>query len=236
MAKNGHQIWQMAEVDLLENIHNGSADGSTLVFTAGMSSWTAVAEIPQLATRTDARHPPAPPLPPGRTAYEIDFAIEGTETQYVEVELDPGESAVAEAGAMMYMTGGIGMETIFGDGGTQQQSGVMNKLLTGESLFMTVLATTVPASSRWRSRRPTQARFSRWSCRSSRASSSVKKTPSYAPRRGYPSASPSRKRSAWDCSVAKGSSCNVSRATASPSCTRVHRPSRGSASWGGLAR
>jgi hypothetical protein len=138
MAKDGRQIWQMAEVDLLENIHNGSADGSTLVFTAGMFSWTAVAEIPQLATRTDARHPPAPPLPPGRTAYEIDFAIEDTEMQYVEVELDPGESAVAEAGAMMYMTGGIGMETIFGDGGTQQQSGVMNKLLTGESLFMTV--------------------------------------------------------------------------------------------------
>lgn len=148
MAKNGHQIGPMSEADLVENIQNGSADGSTLVFTAGMSTWTAVAEIPQLAPRgTDPQHPPAPPLPPGRTAHEIDFTIEGTEMQYVEVELDPGESAVAEAGAMMYMTGGIGMETIFGDGGAQQQSGVMNKLLgagkrllTGESLFMTVFS------------------------------------------------------------------------------------------------
>jgi uncharacterized protein (TIGR00266 family) len=64
--------------------------------------------------------------------------------QFVEVELDPGESAVAEAGSMMYMTPGISMETIFGDGG-QTSGGVMNailgagkRLLTGESLFMTV--------------------------------------------------------------------------------------------------
>ncbi len=66
--------------------------------------------------------------------------------QFVEVMLDPGESAVAEAGAMMYMTPGIKMETVFGDGsGRQQGSGVMGallgagkRLLTGESLFMTV--------------------------------------------------------------------------------------------------
>ena len=65
--------------------------------------------------------------------------------QFVEVELDPGESAVAEAGSMMYMTPGIEMETVFGDGSQQQRSGVMGELLgagkrliTGESLFMTV--------------------------------------------------------------------------------------------------
>ena len=93
MAKHGHQIGPMSEANLVDNIHNGSADGTTLVFTAGMSTWTAVAEIPQLASRgTDAQHPPAPPLPPGRTAHEIDFTIEGTEMQYVEVGLDPGES------------------------------------------------------------------------------------------------------------------------------------------------
>src|SRR4026209_1900088 len=64
--------------------------------------------------------------------------------QFVEVELDPGESAVAEAGSMMYMTQGIQMETIFGDG-SGQKSGVMGallgagkRLITGESLFMTV--------------------------------------------------------------------------------------------------
>jgi uncharacterized protein (TIGR00266 family) len=81
---------------------------------------------------------------PGRRAHEIDFTIHGSEMQFVEVELDPGESAVAEAGSMMYMTPGIQMETVFGDG-SQQRSGVMGALLgagkrlvTGESLFMTV--------------------------------------------------------------------------------------------------
>jgi uncharacterized protein (TIGR00266 family) len=148
MAKNGHQIGPMSEAEIVENIHNGSADVKTLVFTAGMSNWTALAEVPQLSSRVAGeQRPPAPPLPPGRTAHEIDFTIEGTEMQYVEVELDPGESAVAEAGAMMYMTGGIAMETVFGDGGAKQQSGVMDKLLgagkrllTGESLFMTVFS------------------------------------------------------------------------------------------------
>ena len=64
--------------------------------------------------------------------------------QFVEVELDPGESAIAEAGTLMYMTDAVRMETIFGDG-SQQQSGIIGsllgagkRLLTGESLFMTV--------------------------------------------------------------------------------------------------
>jgi uncharacterized protein (TIGR00266 family) len=78
------------------------------------------------------------------TAHEVDFRILGTEMQFVEVELDPGESAIAEAGSMMYMTPGVEMETIFGDG-SQSRSGVMGallgagkRLITGESLFMTV--------------------------------------------------------------------------------------------------
>src|SRR6476660_10382307 len=78
-------------------------------------------------------------------AHEVDYRILGDDMQFVEVELDPGESAVAEAGAMMYMSGGIGMETIFGDGSGQRSGGVMGallgagkRLLTGESLFMTV--------------------------------------------------------------------------------------------------
>ena len=77
-------------------------------------------------------------------AHEVDYRIVGSDMQFVEVELDPGESTVAEAGAMMYMTSAIQMETIFGDG-TSQRSGVMGallgagkRLLTGESLFMTV--------------------------------------------------------------------------------------------------
>jgi uncharacterized protein (TIGR00266 family) len=76
--------------------------------------------------------------------HEIDYKIMGDDLQYVEVELDPQEATVAEAGGMMYMEDGIEMETIFGDG-SQQQTGFMGalmgagkRLLTGESLFMTV--------------------------------------------------------------------------------------------------
>ncbi len=75
---------------------------------------------------------------------EIDYQIYGAEMQFVEIELDPQEAAIAEAGAMMYMDDNIEMETIFGDG-SQQQSGLLSKLvgagkrlLTGESLFTTV--------------------------------------------------------------------------------------------------
>src|SRR6188768_4152946 len=76
--------------------------------------------------------------------HEIDYKIFGDDMQFGEVELDPNEATVAEAGGMMYMDDGVEMETIFGDG-SQQQSGVLGalmgagkRLLTGESLFMTV--------------------------------------------------------------------------------------------------
>jgi uncharacterized protein (AIM24 family) len=78
------------------------------------------------------------------TMHEIDFKIFGDDMQFVEVELDPLEAAVAEAGGMMYMEDGIEMETIFGDG-SQQNSGFLGALigagkrvLIGESMFMTV--------------------------------------------------------------------------------------------------
>jgi len=78
-------------------------------------------------------------------ADDIDYEIKGHELQFVEIELDPGESAVAEAGALMYMTSGIQIETIFGDGSSKGQGGLMGallgagrRILTGESLFMTV--------------------------------------------------------------------------------------------------
>ena len=76
--------------------------------------------------------------------HEVDYEIFGDDLQFVEIELDPGEAAVAEAGAMMYMEDGIRMETIFGDGSTKQRDfldslwGAGKRLLTGESLFMTV--------------------------------------------------------------------------------------------------
>lgn len=76
-------------------------------------------------------------------AHEIEYHIYGEEMQYVEIELDPQEIVIAEAGSFMMMDNNIQMETIFGDG-SEQQSGLFGKLLnagkrvlTGESLFMT---------------------------------------------------------------------------------------------------
>src|SRR6187431_2267371 len=76
--------------------------------------------------------------------HEIDYRVVGEDLQFVEIELDPGEATVAEAGGMMYMDDGIEMETIFGDGSSKPSGfmgalmGAGKRLLTGESLFMTV--------------------------------------------------------------------------------------------------
>jgi len=78
-------------------------------------------------------------------ADDIDFEIKGQELQFLEIELDPGESAVAEAGAMVWKDASVDMTTVFGDGSGGQGGGFMDKLLgagkrlvTGESLFTTV--------------------------------------------------------------------------------------------------
>jgi uncharacterized protein (TIGR00266 family) len=78
-------------------------------------------------------------------ADDIEFAIRGEELQFLEVELDPGESAVAEAGALVWKDASVGMTTVFGDGSGGAGQGFMGKLLgagkrlvTGESLFTTV--------------------------------------------------------------------------------------------------
>lgn len=115
----------------------------------GFAEWLPINQIAELSGRS--MPVPAPPsTATGKSADEIDFKINGTEMQFVEVELDPGESAVAEAGAMMYKDCDITMQTIFGDGSSSAGGGgFMDKLLgagkrllTGESLFMTVFTHT----------------------------------------------------------------------------------------------
>ncbi|MFD1192406.1 MULTISPECIES: TIGR00266 family protein [Phenylobacterium] len=78
-------------------------------------------------------------------ADDIDFEIKGEELQFVEIELDPGESAIAEAGAFVWKDATVEMTTVFGDGSGDGGGGLMGKLLgagkrliTGESLFTTV--------------------------------------------------------------------------------------------------
>ncbi len=83
-------------------------------------------------------------------ADDIDYEIKGHEMQFVEIELDPGESTIAEAGAMMFKAPSIEMNTVFGDGSQSSQSGGFfdklvgagKRLVTGESLFTTVFTHT----------------------------------------------------------------------------------------------
>jgi uncharacterized protein (TIGR00266 family) len=103
-------------------------------------------------TQNAATGPPAGPWMPTRRSRKestmamdvVDYEIKGSEMQFVEVELDPGEAAVGEAGSMMFMDAGIGMEAVFGDG-SQQGSGLWGalvgagkRLITGEKMFTTV--------------------------------------------------------------------------------------------------
>ena len=81
----------------------------------------------------------------------IDYKIHGGEMQFVEIVLDPGETVIAEAGGMMYMTAGVQMQTVFGDP-SNQQGGFFGKvmtagkrMLTGESLFMTTFTANLSA-------------------------------------------------------------------------------------------
>lgn len=115
----------------------------------GFGEWRPIHSV-FLASTAVAVAPP--PVPAGRygAADEIDYRIVGNDMQFVEVELDPGESAIGEAGALMYKEAAVQMDTVFGDGSTASQGGgFMDKLLsagkrvvTGESLFTTVFTHT----------------------------------------------------------------------------------------------
>lgn len=120
---------------------------NTVCWREGLPDWLPVQNIDELRD-ADQSQPPPPPseFSGGQVADEVDYVIYGEDMQFVEVELDPGESAVAEAGAMMYKDPAITMETVFGDGSKNDHvGGLMDKLLgagkrlvTGESLFTTV--------------------------------------------------------------------------------------------------
>ena len=113
-------------------LRNGSIDANTLVFTAGMANWAPLATCRAFAAFWLGAGPARRrrrPAAPGAAPTTSTSRSTASEMQFVEVELDPGESAVAEAGSMMYMTPGIEMETVFGDGSQQQGAGVMDALL-----------------------------------------------------------------------------------------------------------
>jgi uncharacterized protein (TIGR00266 family) len=119
-----------------------------------MAGWEPLERVPRFrSTLGLGGDAPLPPPPPGHAfghprADEIDYEIHGEEMQLVEITLDPGEATIAEAGSFMFMDPGIQMETIFGDGSHKSKAdGFLGKMmsagkrvLTGESLFMTLFA------------------------------------------------------------------------------------------------
>jgi uncharacterized protein (TIGR00266 family) len=113
----------------------------------GMENWLPLAQVPELRA-ADGTSTAAPPPVSRLVADVIDFKICGSEMQYVAVELDPGESVIAEAGAMMYKSPAVVMQSILGDGSAQNASvvnkliGAGKRLLTGEGLFMTAFTHT----------------------------------------------------------------------------------------------
>ncbi len=131
------------EENLNELVQNGTLKSSTFVWSSGMTEWEPAGKVLPALFANDTAPPAFPQKSSGKRSHEIDFKILGESIQMVEIELDPQETVIAEAGAMNYMDEGITFETKMGDGSTPD-TGFMGKLmqvgkraLTGESLFMT---------------------------------------------------------------------------------------------------
>jgi uncharacterized protein (TIGR00266 family) len=146
VAVDGRSHGPMSREELTEAFRNGTYGAQHHVFREGMKGWVPAAGVDEFRDVMPTQAVPPPPSPgiAGDRADEVDYEIFGSEMQFVEIELDPGESVVAEAGGMMFMGDGIEMTTIFGDGSNQNASfmdklvGAGKRMLTGESLFMTV--------------------------------------------------------------------------------------------------
>jgi len=159
-AQNGTSVGPMTLAELVRRLP--SAGGlHALIYGPGMANWIEARHVQSVVDAMQGGGS-VPPPPTNRRSDEIDYEIFGEEMQYVEVTLDPGETIVAEAGGMMYMTTGIQMETVFGDPSAEKQ-GFFGKLmtagkrvLTGESLFMTTFKAAGPAKSRVRVAVPRQ--------------------------------------------------------------------------------
>ena len=143
VAVNGQTQGPFTHEQITEGLASGQYTEQTMVWATGYDDWKPISQVTELSAPSAM---PTPPPSPGLQAHEIDYEIFGHEMQFVEIELDPGESTVAEAGAMMYMSDGITMETIFGDGSAESQSGGIfdkmlgagKRLITGEGLFTTM--------------------------------------------------------------------------------------------------
>ncbi|MCH1502614.1 MAG: TIGR00266 family protein [Verrucomicrobiales bacterium] len=148
-AKQQHQV---TEDQLPDLVSRGVITPATMVWTTGLANWQpADGALPMLFSGDASSSSAPPPIPVaaplsgrgGQQSHEVDYEIFGDDMQIVEVELDPGEIVIGEAGAMNYMEDDIAFESKMGDG-TKPDEGLMGKLLgagkrmlTGESIFMT---------------------------------------------------------------------------------------------------
>lgn len=136
---------QQGPMDVLKARDLVKANPTAFCWKPGFTDWLPASDVAELSGQVAPPSAVPSPLESSR-ADEIDFKIYGEDMQFVEIELDPGESAVAEAGSMMYKDQEINMATVFGDGSEQGAGGgFMDKLvgagkrlITGESLFTTV--------------------------------------------------------------------------------------------------
>ncbi len=145
VAIDGKEQGPFTRETLLAKRAAGEIGPDTWVYSTGMAEWQPLRRVAELSGAAVEGAPPPPPSA-RLVAHEIEYEIFGEEMQFVEITLDPGEATIAEAGAFMYMDPAIRMETIFGDGsakeGAQDFLGKLfsagKRVLTGESLFMTV--------------------------------------------------------------------------------------------------
>jgi uncharacterized protein (TIGR00266 family) len=140
---------QMGPLDHAAAVAQARQNPNGHAWREGFSGWKSIAEVSELAGSAGSSVIPAsapPPIVSARKADEVDYRIVGNDMQFVEIELDPGESVIAEAGALMYKDAAVELETVFGDSSyTGQGSSFMDKLLsagkrviTGEGLFTTL--------------------------------------------------------------------------------------------------
>jgi uncharacterized protein (TIGR00266 family) len=139
---------QMGPLDHASAAAQAKTNPNGYAWKQGFSDWQPISRVPELMSPIAPAS--RPPQSSPRGADVIEYKILGTEMQFVEVELDPGESIVAEAGSMMYKDAQVQMQTVFGDGSASSGGGGFldkllgagKRLITGESLFMTVFTHT----------------------------------------------------------------------------------------------
>ena len=127
LSYNGNQI---GPLDQTQAIAKCQANPDGLCWRQGFAEWLPISRVAELNPR-GGPDLPGPPAVGSQTADEIDFTIYGEDMQYVEVELDPGESAVAEAGAMMFKDSVVQLDTVFGDASQSSQAGGFLDKLVG---------------------------------------------------------------------------------------------------------